>query len=202
MILERRADLSSSVVGLRRRSSLVRVWRRMPRAVTSLCLCCVRACNRAVPRSRVQESARRLLAARPIDAHDLPLAQAELSPPPLARARAQPPLPLVRPLGLPLLLETERLPPLSPRSLLRAGPVTSRGVALLRPLEVGGVLSLAEQPGRVLRQRGVALKGLGGREGQLPQEVRQRGVGAGREGLDERREVRVELGEVPEGRGV
>lgn len=92
--------------------------------------------------------------------------------------------------------------PCPPRSLLRAGPVTSRGVALLRPLEVGGVLSLAEQPGRVLRQRGVALKGLGGREGQLPQEVRQRGVGAGREGLDERREVRVELGEVPEGRGV
>ena len=132
-----------------------------------------------------------------VDAPNLLLRQAELPSSPLARRAANPSLPLVGPFRLPLLLERERLAPHPDRALLGALAKPGRIVARLGPLQVGGVLTLAEQARRVLRQGRVALEGFRGGDREFAQEVGEGGGPARRERLNQRRKVRVEFRQLP-----
>lgn len=132
-----------------------------------------------------------------VDAPNLLLRQAELPSSPLARRATDPSLPLVGPFRLPLLLERERLASHPDSTLLGALAEPGRVVARLGSFQVGGVLTLAEQARRVLRQGRVALERFRGGDRELAQEVGEGGGPARRERLDQRREVRVEFRQLP-----
>lgn len=110
-----------------------------------------------------------------VDAPNLLLRQAELAPSPLARRASNPSLPLVGAFRLALLLERERFSPHPDGALLGALAEPGRVVARLGSFQVGGVLTLAEQARRVLRQGRVALERFRRGDREFAQEIGERG---------------------------